>query len=89
VGKAAMMGEAKSGAADSAGAHRGRGFGGERERERGQRRSCGWSGASEAGAGQEVGDGFQAVKKDSMGQEAEMPNWRENYRVPEFPRWNI
>src|SRR5450631_3701553 len=37
-------------------------FGGERERERGQRGLAVESGASHAGAGQEVGDGFQSVR---------------------------
>ncbi len=73
MGKAAMMGEAKSGAADSAEHIEVWRFGGERERERGQRGLAVESGASQAGAGQEVGDGFQAVKKDSMGMEVEMP----------------
>jgi hypothetical protein len=42
-------------------------FGGERERECRQRGLAIESGASQARAGQEVSDGFQAIKKDSMG----------------------
>src|SRR5580704_9389614 len=49
------------------------GFGGEGERERGQRGLTVESGSSHTSAGQEVGNGFQAIKKDSMGRWGEMP----------------
>ena len=65
--EAAMVGETEGGAADAAEDIEVWGFGGEGERERGERGLAVESGASQACAGQEVGDGFQSVSKDSMG----------------------
>ncbi len=73
VGEAAMMGEAERGATETAKHVDVGSFSGERKRERGQRRLAVESGASHTSAGQKVGDGFQAVKKDFMGIESEMP----------------
>ena len=63
VREAAMMREAKGRAADAAQDIEIRGFGGERERERGKGGLTIESGASHTRAGQEVGDRFQAVKR--------------------------
>ena len=73
VGEAAMMGEAERGAAETAKHVDVGSFSGERKRERGQRGLAVESGASHTSAGQKVGDGFQAVNKDFMGIESEMP----------------
>jgi hypothetical protein len=68
-----MVREAEGGATEAAEDVQVRGFGGERERERGQRGFAVEPGAPQAGAGQEVSDGFQAVRKDSMGTCSGMP----------------
>ena len=73
MGEAAMMGEAEGWTAEAAEDVKVRSFGVEGQRERGQRGLAIEAGASHAGAGQEMGDGFQAVKKDSMGMQGEMP----------------
>jgi hypothetical protein len=75
-----MVGEAEGGAAESAKNVEVGSFRGEGKRERGQRGLAVESGASHASAGQEVGDGFQAVKKDSMGMQGEMPTPRPKRR---------
>ena len=57
-----MVGEAERWAANDASDHVEVGsFGGERERECGQRSLAVESGTSHAGAGQEVSDGFQVI----------------------------
>lgn len=76
MGESAMMGEAESRSADAAEDVEVWRFGGERQRERGQRSLAIESGAPQACAGQEVGNGFQAVSKDCRGRWEKMPTWR-------------
>ena len=77
MGESAMMGEAKSGAADTAKHIEVRRFGGERQRESGQSSLAIEAGAPQTCAGQEVGNGFQAVSKDCRGRWEKMPTGRE------------
>ena len=60
--EATMMGKTEGGSAQTAEYVEVWGFGGERERKRGQGGLAIESGASQTSAGQEVSDGFQAVK---------------------------
>src|ERR1700739_1619370 len=79
--KAAMVREAERGTAEAAEDVQVWSFGGERERKSSQSSLAVEPGASHTGAGQEVGDGFQAVRKDSMGTRAGMPTDNEIYFV--------
>ena len=68
--KSAMVREAEGGAAEAAEDIEIWCFGSQRERECRQRGLAVEPGTPQAGAGQEVSDGFQAVRKDSMGTRA-------------------